>query len=74
MLRLSELTMPSVTVLASPRGEPMATAVSPTFNLLESANSAGWKVASPLSILMTARSDIGSVPTISAGKILPSKS
>ena len=62
MLRLSELMIPFVTVFDRPRGAPIATAVSPTFSLLESAKLAGWKLATP-STLMTARSEIGSVPT-----------
>ena len=44
MLRFSALTMPLVTVLDRPSGAPMATAVSPTLSLLESANCSGWKV------------------------------
>ena len=62
MLRSRALTIPLVTVLASPSGAPIAMVTSPTLSWLESAKAAGWKVASLL-ILITARSVIGSVPT-----------
>ena len=63
MLRFSALTMPLVTVPERPSGAPIAMAVSPTLRSSESANSA---LGSPLapSSLMTARSEIGSVPTM----------
>ena len=65
MLRFRALTMPSVTVPARPSGAPIATAVSPTFSLLESAKVIGVSPDAPSS-LMTARSVVGSVPTIVA--------
>ncbi len=71
MVRLSVETMPSVTVPVRPSGEPIATAVSPTLSLPESPRVAGTSPVG-LSILITARSDSGSVPTILAVKTLPS--
>ena len=65
MVRFRVETMPSVTVPVSPSGEPMATAVSPTFSLPESPSVAGTSPEG-LSILITARSESGSVPTILA--------
>ncbi len=65
MLRLRVETMPSVTVFDSPSGAPIATAVSPTLRSPESANVIGFM--SVASILMTARSTVGSVPTSFAG-------
>ncbi len=65
MLRLRAQTMPVVTVPDRPSGAPIAMAVSPTFSLLESANVAGVMPLASVS-LMTARSLIGSVPTIFA--------
>ena len=55
MLRLRALTMPSVTVPASPSGAPIATAVSPTLSLSSSPNSIGLRPEASSS-LMTARS------------------
>jgi hypothetical protein len=55
MERLSALTMPVVTVLASPRGAPTAIVESPTLSSLESANSTGVRPSASTS-LMTARS------------------
>ena len=63
--RLRALTMPSVTVPDRPSGAPMATVVSPTLSLLESPHVIGVIPLAPSS-LMTARSVIGSVPTILA--------
>ena len=65
MVRLRVDTMPSVTVPVRPRGEPIATAVSPTFSLPESPRTAGTS-PEPFWIFTTARSDSGSVPTILA--------
>ena len=63
--RLSALTMPSVTVPERPSGAPMATVVSPTLSLLEFAQVIGVMPEAPSS-LITARSVVGSVPTILA--------
>lgn len=60
MLRFRVETMPSVTVFDRPSGAPIATAVSPTLSFDESAKDIG--VRSGASILMTARSTVGSVP------------
>ncbi len=70
MLRLRALTMPSVTVPASPSGAPIAIARSPTFRSSEFANSAGCRPVA--STLMTARSETGSVPTTVAASSRPS--
>jgi hypothetical protein len=63
MLRFNALTMPSVTVLARPSGAPIATTWSPTLSSPESANSMGVRPDASSS-LITARSTIGSTPTI----------
>ena len=61
MVRSRVEMIPSVTVFGRPRGAPMATASSPTF---KSPDRPIWMgVRSGASILMTARSDSGSVPT-----------
>ena len=59
------LTMPSVTLDRSPSGLPIASAMSPTWSLPESANRAGFRLA-PLT-LTTARSSGGNEPTSFAG-------
>ena len=69
--RFSADTMPSVTVPASPSGAPIAIAVSPTLSWDESANSAGWRLLVSAS-WMTARSEIGSMPTMVAAMRRPS--
>src|SRR5690349_5105622 len=69
--RLSELTMPSVTVEARPNGEPTATTSWPTARSLELPILAGVRPETPWA-LMTARSVTGSVPTIVALAVLPS--
>ncbi len=71
MLRFSALTIPFVTVPARPSGAPIAIAVSPTLSLSESANSAGCRSLASVS-LITARSEMGSVPTTVASKTRPS--
>ncbi len=64
------LTMPDVTVPLSPSGLPTATTSSPTESASESPKVVGFNPVA--SILTTARSDVGSVPTIFALKSLPS--
>ena len=65
--------IPWVTVLAysDPRGLPIAIAVSPTFSLLESPNSATVVTFSE-EIFTTAISENVSEPTISPGTFVPS--
>jgi hypothetical protein len=65
------LMIPSVTVLDSPSGAPMATAMSPTCTSSESAKVAGVRSSAACS-RRTARSEVGSVPTISASWSVPS--
>ncbi|CAB4560470.1 unannotated protein [freshwater metagenome] len=66
MVLFSAETIPSVTVLAKPSGAPIATTRSPTFTFEESANAIGVNEIGA-STLITAKSLIGSVPTIFAG-------
>src|SRR3954454_15008530 len=58
-------TTPTVTVPASPNGEPMAIAWSPGASEFESPSASGFRppLTLPGSILSTARSDDGSLPT-----------
>ncbi|CAB4925550.1 unannotated protein [freshwater metagenome] len=69
--RLSEETMPVVTVPARPRGEPMATTCWPTSRLDELPNSIGVRFVFP-SALMTAMSETESAPTMVASATDPS--
>jgi hypothetical protein len=69
--RSSALTIPVVTVLVSPRGEPSATTGSPTWRFSDFPSViAGRSVAS--FALITARSVSGSLPTIVASEVSPS--
>ncbi len=69
--RSSALTMPVVTVPASPSGEPIATTGSPTTTSSELPSDA---VSSPgFSTLRTAMSLAGSRPTMRASEPLPSE-
>ncbi len=70
-VRFNALTMPVVTVPDKPSGEPMATTGSPTTRSRDwpsTAGSSGWS----LSMRNTARSVIGSRPTMRAGTPRPS--
>ena len=69
--RFLALTIPVVTVPLSPSGEPMATTVSPTRRSSEEPSSTACRLSTP-STRMTARSELGSSPTISAGAEVPS--
>jgi hypothetical protein len=70
--RLSALTMPVVTVPASPRGLPTAMTGSPTPILSESPIAMGVRSLGASVMVMTARSVEGSVPRTSASKVRPS--
>ena len=61
MVRFSAETIPLVTVASSPSGAPMATTWSPTLIFEESANTIGIN-GLVVSIFITARSLVGSVP------------
>ena len=63
--------MPEVTVPDRPSGEPTATTVWPTTRLAELPSVAGVQPETPFA-LMTARSELGSRPMISASTVLPS--
>jgi len=70
LLFLAEIT-PTVTVCSSPKGFPMATTHSPTSKRSESPKfNTGSFFAS---ILMTAKSKVGSVPRTFAGNVRPSE-
>ena len=69
--RSRALTMPLVTVPASPSGEPMATTGSPTTTSSESPSDAATSPG--FSTLRTAMSLAGSRPTMRAAEPLPSK-
>lgn len=69
--RFSALTMPLVTVLSRPNGEPIATTSWPTLRSLELPSVAAVRPDWP-SALITARSVTGSRPTMSALAVLPS--
>ena len=63
MVRPRALTMPLVTVLASPKGSPIATTSSPTCTPLESAKPADAATRASASMWITATSVVGSLPT-----------
>jgi hypothetical protein len=65
--RCSELMIPLVIVPSRPKGLPIATTGAPTTSVDESATVSGWSCAAGASILITARSVDGSVPTTVAG-------
>lgn len=64
--RFKAETTPVVTVFSKPRGLPMAIMFSPTASWLESAKLATVKFLGGFLILSTARSVVGSVPTMEA--------
>ena len=71
--RPRELTMPTVRVRSNPNGLPMTKTFWPTSNLEESpAESPSFSTGA--SILITAKSLLGSAPTGRAGHLLPSAS
>ena len=70
--RLSALTIPAVTVPASPSGDPTASTGSPTRVEFALASGSGGSPAAA-GTLSTARSLAGSRPTTSAGKRRPSE-
>src|SRR5262249_40437831 len=61
--RFSALTIPLVTVVARPNGEPTATTSSPTRTVAESPSTSGCSCAAGAWILTTATSLAGSAPT-----------
>ena len=67
-------TMPVVTVLARPSGLPTAMTGSPTTTFEESPSAAALRSSGASLSLITARSVVGSVPTIVASKMRPSVS
>ncbi len=69
--RLSALTIPVVTVLVSPSGDPSATTGWPTWSESDSPRVMGRR-SEAASDLITARSVSGSLPTIVAPAFLPS--
>src|SRR5262249_49753426 len=69
--RCSALTIPAVTVSASPNGEPIATTLSPTWTLFGSPTVRGERTEEGASTLSTARSVDASVPTTCALYELP---
>src|SRR3954447_7683598 len=70
MLRSSPETMPSLKLFVYPNGLPSAYTVSPTFTLLELASVSGCRSSPDGSILITARSVDGSVPTTVAVRVI----
>ncbi len=68
-----ELTMPAVSVLSRPKGFPIAIAFCPTLRTEESPKGIGLSLSGGALIFITARSLLGSEPTILASHLLPSK-
>jgi hypothetical protein len=68
--RSNALTKPTVIVLLSAKGLPMATTSCPTFTCVESPIFTGVRRSAGRSTLITARSLSGSAPTSSAGTML----
>src|SRR5262245_12381952 len=69
--RFRALTMPDVTVPCRPSGDPMATTCWPTCRSADEPSFAGFRLLTP-DALITARSELGSRPRISALAVLPS--